>query len=363
MNQTEQQLRLTIEALRERQEWELVNNREFGLLHNADHDQRIHTHSGPPTPDDMDELLSMRAVHEAVPGPPQGDRGVRPRVQQAAGCTSDAVDIDGHRIPAWRGVPIYPCGKIPIADGHTTSILAMRTGEDNQGVVGLHQTGIPDEYAPGLNVRFMGIDEKAVISYLVTPTTRRRAGAGRAGRAGERRRCPGHFVSAACAGGRFATRGDDQALCPDDGVAAPPARHEAAELAAALLADPRASAILSARTLLGGPRGSAPRRSGRFDLLRLIERSRPGTGAGTSPCCIRLPAVRDDPALGDLVNGAVRRLGRGDRPLPGQPRSRPGGQLRPPHHACPPRKQRPGSAARRRQVRTHRVGHRRRVLR
>ncbi|WP_079032050.1 family 2B encapsulin nanocompartment shell protein, partial [Streptomyces specialis] len=43
MNQVEEQLRLTIEALRERQEHELVNNREFGLLHNADLRQRIRT--------------------------------------------------------------------------------------------------------------------------------------------------------------------------------------------------------------------------------------------------------------------------------------------------------------------------------
>jgi hypothetical protein len=44
----------------------------------------------------------------------------------------------------------------------------MRTGEDNQGVIGLHQTGLPDEYEPGLSVRFMGIDDKAIISYLVS---------------------------------------------------------------------------------------------------------------------------------------------------------------------------------------------------
>ena len=44
----------------------------------------------------------------------------------------------------------------------------LRTGEDDQGVVGLHQTGIPDEYEPGLNVRFRGVDETAVISYLVS---------------------------------------------------------------------------------------------------------------------------------------------------------------------------------------------------
>jgi hypothetical protein len=35
-------------------------------------------------------------------------------------------------------------------------------------VVGLHQTGIPDEVAPSLNVRFMGINAKGVISYLVS---------------------------------------------------------------------------------------------------------------------------------------------------------------------------------------------------
>jgi hypothetical protein len=65
-------------------------------------------------------------------------------------------------------VPLLPCNKIPITDGNTTSIIAMRVGEQNQGVVGLHQTGLPDEYEPGLSVRFMNINEQAVISYLVT---------------------------------------------------------------------------------------------------------------------------------------------------------------------------------------------------
>ncbi len=36
MNQVQQQLRLTVEALRERQEHEMVNNPDFGLLHNAE---------------------------------------------------------------------------------------------------------------------------------------------------------------------------------------------------------------------------------------------------------------------------------------------------------------------------------------
>jgi hypothetical protein len=168
MNQVEQQLRLTIEALRERQEDELVNNRDFGLLHNADLCQRAYTRTGPPTPDDLDELLALvwkdpafflahpRAI--AAFGRECSKRGLYPQ----------SVDVGGHQVPAWRGVPIFPCNKIPVTETRTTSLLLMRTGEEKQGVIGLHQTGIPDEYQPGLSVRFMGISEQAIISYLVS---------------------------------------------------------------------------------------------------------------------------------------------------------------------------------------------------
>ncbi|ARZ66420.1 cyclic nucleotide-binding domain-containing protein [Streptomyces sp. HU2014] len=167
MSQLEQQLRLTVEALRERQEHEMVNNREFGLLHNADLKQRIHTRTGPPTPDDLDELLARRRKTQYLLA--------HPRTIAAFGreCTSrglypQAVDVMGTAVRSWRGVPLLPCNKIPVTESGTSSILAMRTGEENQGVVGLHQTGIPDEYQPSLNVRFMGISEQAVSSYLVS---------------------------------------------------------------------------------------------------------------------------------------------------------------------------------------------------
>ncbi|OUC95093.1 family 2B encapsulin nanocompartment shell protein [Streptosporangium minutum] len=167
MDQIEQQLRLTIEALRERQEHELVNNREFGLLHNADLKQRIHTRTGPPTPDDLDELLSRRRNTQFILAHPHAIAAFG-RECNRRGLYPLGVDVGGNTVPAWRGVPIFSCNKIPITDTRTTSILAMRTGEDNQGVVGLHQTGIPDEYQPSLSVRFMGISEKAIISYLVS---------------------------------------------------------------------------------------------------------------------------------------------------------------------------------------------------
>lgn len=167
MNQTEQQLRLTVEALKERQEYELVNNGQFGLLANAANEQRIHTHSGPPTPDDMDELLSMRRSTKFFLAHPKAIAAFG-RECTKRGVYPTSGTVDGNRVFAWRDVPIYPCSKIPVTDGHTTSILAMRTGEDEQGVVGLHQTGLPDEYEPSLNVRFMNIDDKAIISYLVS---------------------------------------------------------------------------------------------------------------------------------------------------------------------------------------------------
>ncbi|NEB74891.1 cyclic nucleotide-binding domain-containing protein [Streptomyces sp. SID14478] len=167
MNQTEEQLRLTIEALRERQEHELVNNREFGLLHNADFKQRIQPHSGPPTPDDMDELLCRRRGSKFFLAHPKTIAAIG-REFNARGIYPDHVDLGGQQVPAWRGVPILPCNKIPITPERTSSILCMRTGEENQGVIGLHQTGLPDEYEPGLSVRFMGLNEQAITSYLVS---------------------------------------------------------------------------------------------------------------------------------------------------------------------------------------------------
>jgi CRP-like cAMP-binding protein len=167
MDQVEHQLRLTIEALRERQEHELVNNSDFGLLANADLKQRIHTRSGPPTPDDMDELISRRRKTKYILAHPKAVAAIG-REASKRGLYPQLVEVDGAKVTSWRGIPILPCDKLQISENGTTSIIAMRTGEENQGVVGLHQTGIPDEYEPGLNVRFMGIDEHAVIKYLVS---------------------------------------------------------------------------------------------------------------------------------------------------------------------------------------------------
>jgi len=166
-DQFSEQLRLTVEALREEQEHELVNNRRFGLLHAADLRQRISTRSGPPTPDDLDDLLTRRRKTRCYLAHSKAIAAFG-RQCNRIGLFPEPGSFMGKTVPAWRGVPLLSCNKIPITRSGTTSILAFRVGEDDEGVIGLHRTGLPDEYQPGLNVRRMGVDDKAVSNYLVS---------------------------------------------------------------------------------------------------------------------------------------------------------------------------------------------------
>lgn len=166
-NQITEQLRLTIEIVKERQESELINNREYGLLHNIAEKQRLKTRKGPPTPDDLDDLIArvwkepgFFLAHPAAIaafGRECTRRGVPP----------PTVSLFGSQFLTWRGVPIVPSDKIAI-EGGKSSILLLRTGERRQGVVGLYQPNLPGQQTPGLSVRFMGINRKAIASYLIS---------------------------------------------------------------------------------------------------------------------------------------------------------------------------------------------------
>src|SRR5580698_1248303 len=166
-NQITEQLRLTIEIVKERQESELINNSEYGLLHNVAAAQRIKTRTGAPTPDDLDELIArvwkepgFFLAHPAAIaafGRECTRRGVPP----------PTVSLFGSQFLTWRGLPLIPSDKVPVENGKS-KILLLRTGESRQGVVGLYQPGLPGEQSPGLSVRFMGINRKAIASYLVS---------------------------------------------------------------------------------------------------------------------------------------------------------------------------------------------------
>lgn len=166
-DQIAQQLRLTIETIKERQEFELINSPEYGLLAQVTPEQRIHTRTGPPTPDDLDALLTkVWKTPSFLLTHPQGIAAFG-REATRRGVPPPVVSLFGAQFITWRGIPLIPSDKVPVEDGKTKFLL-VRTGEERQGVVGLFQPGLVGEQAPGLSVRFTGINESAIARYLVT---------------------------------------------------------------------------------------------------------------------------------------------------------------------------------------------------
>ncbi|MES2547531.1 MAG: family 2A encapsulin nanocompartment shell protein [Pseudomonadota bacterium] len=166
-NQIKEQLRLTIEVVKERQESELINNAEYGLLHNVAASQKVKSRTGSPTPDDFDELLSKVWKEPAFfLAHPQAIAAFG-RECTRRGVPPPTVALFGSQFITWRGVPIIPCDKLKVTKGKT-NILLLRTGESRQGVVGLYQPNLPGQQSMGLSVRFMGINHKAIASYLVS---------------------------------------------------------------------------------------------------------------------------------------------------------------------------------------------------
>ena len=168
-DQVREQLRVLIESVKEKQESELLNNADYGLLNNVDPSQKIKTRKGAPTPDDLDELLTKvwkePSVFLAHP------RGIAAFGRECTrrGVPPPTVTLFGSPFLTWRGVPLVPSDKIAIrSKDQKSKILLVRVGEKKQGVVGLFQPGLPGEQSPGLSVRFMGIDQRALASYLIS---------------------------------------------------------------------------------------------------------------------------------------------------------------------------------------------------
>ena len=166
-NQIHEQVRLAIEIVKERQERELLNNREYGLLNNINNAMKVNTRKGAPTPDDLDELIARVWKEPAFfLAHPQAIAAFG-RECTRRGVPPPTITLFGSQFLTWRGFPLIPCDKIDVVDGKTC-ILLLRTGESRQGVVGLYQPGLPGEQSMGLSVRFMGINHQAIASYLIS---------------------------------------------------------------------------------------------------------------------------------------------------------------------------------------------------
>ncbi|MDR1572270.1 MAG: hypothetical protein LBS32_07075 [Clostridiales Family XIII bacterium] len=174
-DQIGEQIGLAVESLKERQESQLVNSDDYGLLKNAADSQRIRTRGGAPTPDDLDDLIakvwkdpSFFIAHPRAIAAFEREctyRGVPPVT----------ASLSGGTFITWRGIPLVPTDKLfvdglknPKGQNGKTNIMLIRTGEDRRGVIGLYQSGLPNEQSRGLSVRFRGIDDDGVASYLLS---------------------------------------------------------------------------------------------------------------------------------------------------------------------------------------------------
>ncbi|MDR1676916.1 MAG: hypothetical protein LBS44_00830 [Deltaproteobacteria bacterium] len=174
-DQTAEQLSLAIESLRERQESQIINNDDYGLLKNVVDSQKIKSRTGSPTPDDLDELLT-----KVWKDPSFFLAHPRAVAAFARECTRRGVppattNILGGVFITWRGVPLIPTDKL-FVDGlknpkglkGKTNILLVRTGEARRGVVGLYQSNLPGDQSRGLSLRLRGVNDQGLASYLLS---------------------------------------------------------------------------------------------------------------------------------------------------------------------------------------------------
>src|ERR1035438_5267071 len=101
-----------------------------------------------------------------LPGTSAGYCGFRPRMH-----TPRRSAADGHHVRfAICDLARDSVGAVSQATrksrNHGYSPVAP--GEKKQGVIGLFQPGLPGEVPPSLSVRFMGINHKAIASYLIS---------------------------------------------------------------------------------------------------------------------------------------------------------------------------------------------------
>jgi len=176
-DQTKEQLHLAIESLRERQESQIINNDDYGLLKNVPDSQRITpgNKAGSPMPDDLDELISKVWKEPAFFLAHPRAVAAFQRECTRRGVPPATASLFGGTFILWRGIPIVPTDKLfvdglknPKSKSGKTNILLVRTGEAKRGVIGLYQTGLQNEQGRGLSVRFRGVDNKGLASYLLS---------------------------------------------------------------------------------------------------------------------------------------------------------------------------------------------------
>ena len=140
--QLDEQLEIVAKKMEDREEWEIINNKKYGLLNNISAAMSCDAQLKPLTPDNFDDLLSLvwnkPSFFLANP---------KAIAVFAKECTHNSIVLEtvemfGASFITWRGVPIIPSNNMVVNNNsgiQSTSILLMRIGEKEKGVVGLYK--------------------------------------------------------------------------------------------------------------------------------------------------------------------------------------------------------------------------------
>lgn len=169
-----ERLNVVIETILEKEEWEIINNPNFGLLNSVSPDMTLETKSGPPGPDDLDALLSLVWNRPSFfLAHPKAIEAFRAECSYR-GIYPPDMKAFGENFTSWRGLPLIPSDKIPITGEKgvpTTHMLLIRAGEEEQGVIGLHKKKVEtiiETEVPSLSIQALGLNDSSTENYLVT---------------------------------------------------------------------------------------------------------------------------------------------------------------------------------------------------
>lgn len=167
-NQTQQQIKLTIENLYEQQESYFINNPHTGLISYCMKNGRSKQYTMKFIPDVLDDLLAMvwnkptfYLMHPSV-------LAEFCKACNSKGLNTGSVEMFGYKFVTWRGLPIITSDKISYAKNSNTHVFLIRTGIDDCGVIQLYNMSPTKSGHPGIFIETSMTDNLGSVNTRVT---------------------------------------------------------------------------------------------------------------------------------------------------------------------------------------------------
>lgn len=140
---TQQLLEIKIETLKQKAEWEIISNKEFGLLNNISKNMILPENKNLQLIDRLDDLISLIYKPSLILANPKDIIKIEHECTQH-NILMEMIELRGIKFMSWRGIPILPSRTIQ------DNIIALRTGTEDYGVVGICKDISNDYKVPGL---------------------------------------------------------------------------------------------------------------------------------------------------------------------------------------------------------------------